>query len=59
MYNWIEADLKGVQQSLYSSRAMSTALLSSGGIEVGYEPAQLHRIVDVEKAHLHWVKEEK
>jgi hypothetical protein len=52
-------DLKGVQQDLYSSRAMSTALLSAGDIDVGDEPAQLRRLVDSREVHLHRVQEEK
>jgi hypothetical protein len=44
MYDRIEAYLKGVQQALYSSRAVSIAPPSSEGIEVGDEPSQLHRI---------------
>lgn len=53
MYDSIEVELKGVQHDLYSSRAVSTAPLSSGGIEVGDEPAQLRRIENVTEAHLH------
>jgi hypothetical protein len=41
MFDRIEAELKGVQQALYSSLAVSTAPLSAGDIEVGDEPAQL------------------
>jgi hypothetical protein len=41
MFNRNEAELKGVQQSLYSSRIVSIVSLSSGGIEVGDEPSQL------------------
>jgi hypothetical protein len=32
MYDKIEAELKGVQQALYSSRAVSTAPSSSEGV---------------------------
>jgi len=39
MYDRIKAELKGVQQALYSSRAVSTAPPSSEGIELGDEPA--------------------
>jgi hypothetical protein len=55
MYDRIEAELKGVQQALYSIRALSTASFSSEGIEVGDEPAQLRRLVDVTKACLRQV----
>jgi hypothetical protein len=41
MYDRIAADLKGVHQSLYSIRAVSTAPPSLEGIELGDEPIQL------------------
>jgi hypothetical protein len=44
MYDRIEAELKGVQQAIYSSRAVSTAPSSSEGVELGDEPTQLRRI---------------
>jgi hypothetical protein len=59
MYDWIKADLKGVQQALYSSRVVSTASLSSGGIQVGDEPGQLRRIEDATEALLRRDQEEK
>jgi hypothetical protein len=59
MFERIEAELKGVQQALYSSRAVSTVSLSSGGIEVGDDPTQLRRITDAIEAHLRHVQEEK
>lgn len=59
MYDGIEAELKWVQKDLYSRCLVSLAPLSSGGIEVGDEPAQLHRITDVREARLHRVQEEK
>jgi hypothetical protein len=59
MFDRIEAELKGVQQALYSSRAVPTASLSAGDIEVGDEPAQLRRLADSTEAHLHRVQEEK
>jgi hypothetical protein len=59
MYERIEAELKGVQHALYSSCAVFVALLSSGGIEVRDEPAQLHRLADATEAHLRRVQEEK
>jgi chromosome segregation ATPase len=59
MYDRIEVELKGVQQALYSSCTVSTASLSSEGIEVGDEPTQLRRLADATEAHLHQVQEEK
>jgi hypothetical protein len=38
MFDRIEADIKSVQQTLYSSSAVPTASLSAGDIEVGDEP---------------------
>jgi hypothetical protein len=57
MFDRIEADLKGVQQALYSSRAVSTAPLPAGDIEVGYEPTHLCILEDSIEAHLHQVQE--
>jgi hypothetical protein len=48
-----------VQQDLYSSHILSTMSSSSGGIEVGDEPAQLHRLAYATEAHLRRVQEEK
>jgi hypothetical protein len=45
MYDRIETELRGVQQALHSSHAVSTAPLPSEEPELGDEPAQLHRIV--------------
>jgi hypothetical protein len=59
MFHRIEAELKGVQQALYSSHAVSTAPLSSGGIEVGDVPAQLCRLADLIEALLRRAQEEK
>jgi hypothetical protein len=59
MYDRIATELKGVQQSLYSSHAVSTVPPSSEGEELGDEPAQLCRLVDSTEAHLHHVQEEK
>ena len=59
IFDRIEAELKGVLQSLYLSRAVSTTSPSSEGIEVGYEPAQLRKLVDSTKDLLCRVKEEK
>jgi hypothetical protein len=52
MYDRIEVELKGLQHTLYSSHAVSTTSLSSGGIEVGDESAQLRRLTDTTEAHL-------
>jgi hypothetical protein len=50
MYDRIETKLRGVQQALQSSRAVSTV---PGEPELGDEPAQLHHLVDTVEAHLH------
>jgi hypothetical protein len=59
MYDHIEVEMKGVQQALYSSHAVSTTTLLSEEVELGDEPAQLRRIADAIEAHLHHVQEEK
>jgi predicted nucleic acid-binding Zn-ribbon protein len=59
MYDRIEAELKEVQQALYSSRIVSTALLASEAVELGDEPTQLRRIADAIEARLRRVQEEK
>jgi hypothetical protein len=59
VYERIEAELKGVQQALYSSRVVSTAPPSSKGTELRDEPAQLCRIAYVTEACLRRVQEEK
>jgi hypothetical protein len=59
MFDRIEAELKGVQKSLYSSRAVPTTSLLAGDIEVGYEPSHLRRLVDSTEAFLRRVEEEK
>jgi hypothetical protein len=59
MYDRIETELRGVQQALQSSRAVSTAPPPSEEPELGDEPAQLHRIADVTEAHLRRAQEEK
>jgi hypothetical protein len=52
--------MKGVHQSLYSSRAVPTAPSSSSeGIEVGDEPTQLRILVDATEARLGCIQEEK
>jgi hypothetical protein len=52
MYDRIEVELKGVQQDLYSSRAMSIVSLSSRGIELGDDPTQLRKLSYAIEAHL-------
>jgi hypothetical protein len=47
MFDRIEAEIKWVQQVVYSSHAVYTMSLSSRGIEVGDEPAQLGRLTDL------------
>jgi hypothetical protein len=58
VYDRIEVELRGVQQSLLSSRAVSTAPPPSEAPELGDEPAQLHRLADATEAHLCRVQEE-
>jgi hypothetical protein len=55
MYDRIETELRGVQQALQSSHAVSTAPPPSDETELGDEPTQLHRIADATEAHLHRV----
>jgi hypothetical protein len=52
MYDRIEAELKWVNQALYSSRTVSTMPSSSESIEVGDEPAQLRKLADATEDHL-------
>jgi hypothetical protein len=52
MYNRIEVELRGVQQDLQSSRAVSTTPLPSGEPELGDELTQLRRLGDATEAHL-------
>jgi hypothetical protein len=52
VFSQIKVELQEVQQALQSSRIGSTAPLSIGTLEIGDEPAQLHRIDDTLKAHL-------
>ena len=59
MYNRIEVELKGVQQAIQSSRAVSIAPLPSEELELVYEPTQLHRLADATEAHLHQAQAEK
>jgi hypothetical protein len=53
MYDRIEIELRGVHQALQSSRVVSTTPLPSEGLELGDEPAQLHKIDDATEARLH------
>jgi hypothetical protein len=53
MYDIIETELRGVQQALHSSTCSSTAPLPLEELELGDEPAQIHRIVDATEALLH------
>jgi len=46
MFDRIETEIKGVQQALYLSRAMSIAPLPSKGGELGDEPTHLRKLVD-------------
>jgi hypothetical protein len=59
MYDRIEVELRGVQQALQSSRAVSTAPPPSEEPELGDEPAQLRRLADVTEAHLRRAQAEK
>jgi hypothetical protein len=59
MYDRIDVELRGVQQALQSSHAVSTAPPPSEEPELGDEPTQLHRLADVTEAHLHRAQDEK
>jgi hypothetical protein len=59
MYEIIEAEMKGVQQALHSSHAVSIAPPSSEEIELGDKPAQLRQIKNATEAFHHRVPEEK
>jgi hypothetical protein len=58
MYDRIEVELRGVQQALQSSRAVSTVPPPSEAPELGDEPAQLRRLADATEAHLRRAQEE-
>jgi hypothetical protein len=58
MYDRIEIELRGVQQALQSSRAVSNAPFPLGTPELGDEPTQLHRLVDTVEACLRRAQEE-
>jgi hypothetical protein len=49
VYDRIEAELKGVQQAIYSNHAVSTVPSSLEVIELGDEPTQLRRLADATK----------
>jgi hypothetical protein len=55
MYDRIEVELKGVQQAIYYNCAMSTALSSSTGVELGDDSTQLRRITYATEALLRQV----
>jgi hypothetical protein len=59
MYEIIEAELRGVQQSLHSSHTVSTTPLPLEEANLGDEPAKIHRIADATEARLHHVQEGK
>jgi hypothetical protein len=59
MYDRIKAELKGVQQALYSSHIVSTTLSSSEAAKLGDDPTQLQRIAYATEARLCRVQEEK
>ena len=59
MYDRIEIELRGVQQALHSSRAVSTTPFPLGTPELGDEPTQLHQLVDIDEALLRRAQEEK
>jgi hypothetical protein len=52
MYEIIEAELRGVQQALHTSLTVFTTPPLSEETKLGYEPAQLHRIVDATESCL-------
>ena len=58
MYNRIKIEFQGVQQALQSNRTVSTMPLIAGTVELGDEPTQLHRIVDMVEAHLRQAQED-
>jgi hypothetical protein len=58
MYDRIKVELRGVQQALQSSHAVSTVPHPSEAPELGDEPTQLHRLADATEAHLRRAQEE-
>jgi hypothetical protein len=59
MYDRIKVELRGVQQALQSNHAVSTEPPPLEEPKLGDEPAQLHRLANVTKAHLCRAKSEK
>jgi hypothetical protein len=59
LYDRIMTEMRGVQQALHSSRAVSTVPLPSEEPELGDEPAQLRRLADATEARLRRAQEEK
>jgi hypothetical protein len=59
MYEKIETELRGVQQALQSSCAISTIPPPLEEPELGDEPSQLHRIDDATEGRLLRAQEEK
>jgi hypothetical protein len=59
MYDRIETEMRGVQQAFHSSRRVSTVPPPSEEPELGDEPAQICRLVDVTEALLRRAQEEK
>jgi hypothetical protein len=57
MYGSIEVEMRGVKQSLHSNRVVSVVTPPPEEPELGDEPTQLCRIVDVTEARLHCMKE--
>jgi hypothetical protein len=58
MYDRIDVELRGVQQALQSSHAVSTTPPPSKAPELGDEPAQLCRLADATEARLRHAQEE-
>jgi hypothetical protein len=59
MYDRIEVELKGVQRALQSIHVVSTEPPPSEELELGDEPTQLCKLVDVTEPHLRQAKDEK
>jgi len=55
MYDWIESELRGVQQALQSNYVVSTVPKEP---ELGDEPSQLHHLADIVEARLWRAQEE-
>jgi hypothetical protein len=58
MYDRTEVELRGVQQTLQSSRPVSTTPLPSGEPKLGDEPAQLCQLFDAIESRLRCAQEE-